>query len=155
MDSKQPAAAAAAAGTAAPYIQYVEAFNHNLKVLARDLAKRYPADAMVFRAQKRVMTVIAVDPLFVIDSVGPYLNNYREQIYNLDEKAESFFLENDFDTELKASVNQEKADMVSYLIPKAKECARTLPPNEKEEYKALVVALLDDYIEYLAAISAK
>jgi hypothetical protein len=101
------------------------------------------------------MTVIAVDPLFVIDAVGPYLYSYREQIYNLDENAEAFFLENDFDTELKASVNQEKADMVSYLIPKAKECARTLPPNEKEEYKALVVSLLDDYIEYLAAVSAK
>lgn len=147
MDSKQPAAA--------PYVQYVESFNHNLKVLARDLAKRYPADAMVSRAQKRAMNVIAVNPIFVIDSVGPYLYNYREQIYNLDEKAESFFLENDFDTELKASVNQEKADMVSYLIPKAKDCARTLPPAEKEEYKALVVSLLDDYIEYLASIRAK
>jgi hypothetical protein len=138
-----------------PYIEFVESFNHNLKVLARDLAKQFPNDAMVFRAQKRAMTVIAVDPLFVIDAVGPYLYSYREQIYNLDENAEAFFLENDFDAELKASVNQEKADMVSYLIPKAKECARALPPNEKEEYKALVVSLLDDYIEYLAAVSAK
>ena len=135
-----------------PYIEYVESFNHTLKVLARDLAKRYPNDAMVFRAHKRSTTVIAVNPLLVIDTVGPYLYSYREQIYNLDE---AFFLENDFDAELKASVDQDKADMVSYLIPKAKECARTLPPNEKEEYKALVVSLLDDYIEYLAAVRAK
>ena len=141
--------------SATRYIQFVESFNHALKVLARDLAKRYPTDAMVFRAQKRITTIIAVDPLLVIDTVGPYLYSDREQIYNLDEQAESFFLENDFDAELKASVDHEKADMVSYLIPKAKECARTLPPAEKEEYKSLVVSLLDDYIEYLAVVRAK
>jgi hypothetical protein len=139
------------ASTKSAYIPFVESFNRNLKVLTRDLGKRYPNDAMFSRAQKRVMTVIAVDPLFVIDAVGPYLYNYRDQIYNLDENAESFFLENSFDTELKASINQEKADMVGYIIPKVKECARTLPADEKEQYKALVVALLDDYVEYLAA----
>jgi hypothetical protein len=143
MEFKRPASAD---------VRHVESFNHSLKVLARDLAKRYPTDAVVFRAQKRVMTVIAVDPLFVINTVGPYLYSYREQIYNLDDKAEAFFLENDYDAELKASVNEEKADMVSYLIPKAKECVRTLPPDEREEYKELIVSMLDAYIEHLAAV---
>lgn len=133
------------------YVQFVESFNHGLKILVRDLIKRYPTDSVVFRAHKRVMTIIAIDPLFAINEVGPYLYSYRNQIYNLDQETiESFFFESDFDEELKASVDQEKADMVSYIIPKAKECARSLPPAEKKEYRELVVSLLDDYIEYLA-----
>jgi hypothetical protein len=141
----------------AAYVQYVENFNHSLKVLTRDLARRHPSDALIDRAHKRVMTAIAIDPLFVINSVGPYLYSYRAQIYNLstpDGSAESFFLENSFDNEIKASVDQNKADMVSYIIPKAKECARTLPPGEKQEYKNLVIAMLDEYIEYLAETRA-
>lgn len=138
------------------YIEYVERFNHNIKILTRDLSKRCAADATIFRAQKRIMTVIAIEPIFVIKNVGPYLYSYREQIYNLnscENDSENFFLENAFDTELKEGVNQEKVDMVSYIIPRAKECARTLPPAEKAEYKALVIALLDDYIEYLSIIN--
>ena len=61
-----------------PYIEYVESFNHTLKVLARDLAKRYPNDAMVFRAHKRSTTVIAVNPLLVIDTVGSTLDTVLE-----------------------------------------------------------------------------
>jgi len=147
VNSAQPASAS--------YVDYVEQFNHNLKVLTRDLARRYPADAMVYRAEKRVMGVVDLDPLFVIEAVGPYLYQYREQIYALTDKSkvgaiEAFFMENTFDSELKTSVNQEKADMVSYIIPKAKECARSLQPADKQQYIDIVVALLDDYIEYLA-----
>jgi hypothetical protein len=136
------------------YIAFVESFNHNLKVLVRDLSKNCPADATLYRAKERTMTVIAVSPLFVIDSVGPYLYKYHVQIYALEAEPgamERFFLENDFDTELKASVNQEKADLVKYVIPRAKEYVRTLAPEAKREYGLLIVALLDDYLEYLAA----
>lgn len=140
-------------GTA--FLPAVERFNHSLKILARDLSKRFPCDPMVFRAQKRTMAVIEVFPIFVIESVGPYLYSYREQIYSDAENGDEFFLENTFDAELKESVNQEKADMVSYLIPKAKECARTLPPDERKEYRDLVVSMLDDYIEYLAVINGQ
>lgn len=142
------------AAPAGQYEGHVESFNHHLKVLARDLARRYPADAMVFRAQKRIMTAIAIDPLSVIKKVGPYLYSYREQIYNLDDDAEAFFLENTFDAELKSGVSQEKVDMLSYLIPKAKECARSLPSEDKKEYAVLVTAMLDDYIEYLAGAAS-
>lgn len=93
-----------------------------------------------------------MEPLFVINEVGPYLYHYREQIYNLndDNTSENFFLENNYDTELKTSINRDKADMVSYIIPKAKECARNLPPHDMTEYKNYIIGLLDDYIDYLA-----
>jgi hypothetical protein len=130
-------------------------FNHILKILTQDLARRYPHDATVYRARTRVITVIDVDPLFVIKTVGPYLYKYREQIYGLtdDPATHTFFLENTYDTELKAAVNREKADMVSYILPMVKECARSLPPREKQEYIGQVVSLLDGYVEYLAAMA--
>src|SRR3989338_2325099 len=111
------------------YIEFVEAFNHSLKILVKDLAARHPTDATIHRAYKRMMTVISFEPLFVINSVGPYLYSYRTEIYSLEsDDVETFFLENDFDTELKRSINQEKAELVKYIIPKAKECARSLNP---------------------------
>lgn len=143
MEAKKPA-------PVSTYIEYVENFNRTLKVLTRDLGQRYPLDAKVARAQKRIMSAIAIDPLFVINAVGPYLYSYRDQIYKLNEGSESFFLENTFDTELKEGIDAEKVDLVSYIIPKAKECMRTLPPKEMQQYKDLVIALLDDYIEFLA-----
>jgi hypothetical protein len=131
------------------YIDHVERFNHTLKVVTRDLALRFPNDAVIFRAQRRVMTVIGVNPVFVIETAGPYLYKYRAQMYGNDEE---FFLDNSYDTELKEDGVQERVDMVSYIIPKAKECARGLAPAEKEEYKQMIISLLDDYIEYIAAI---
>jgi len=49
------------------YIEYAESFNHNLKVLARDLARQFPSDAVIARIQKRTVAIIALDPLAVID----------------------------------------------------------------------------------------
>lgn len=131
----------------------VESFNSKIRILARDLAQQYPNDATIGRAQKRTNTVTALSPLFVIDSVGPYLYRYRDKIYSLekDNSAVEFFMENTYDTELKAGVNTEKVDLVMYIIPKAKESARALPPGAMADYTRLVVDLLDIYIEYLAA----
>ena len=133
----------------------VKRFNHSLKILARDLAKRCPGDPVVFRAHKRAMSLVDVLPVVVIDTVGPYLYSYRERIYSNSENDEEFFIENKFDSEVKEIANQEKADMVSYLIPKAKECALSLPPEERKEYKELVISMLDDYIEYLSILNGQ
>lgn len=139
---------------------YVNSFNRGLKLLTRDLAQRHPADAMVWRAEKRIMAVIDLSPLFTIDTVGPYLYSYRAQIYAAASPdglaaAEAFFMENSFDSELRASVNAEKADLVSYIIPKAKECARALDPEAKRAYIELVIGLLDDYVDYLAEVTGQ
>lgn len=133
----------------------VKRFNHSLKILARDLAKRCPGDPMVFRVHKRTMALVDVLPIFVIDTVGPYLYSYREQIYSGGENDEEFFIEHTFETEVKEIANPERAEMVSYLIPKAKACALSLPPEERKEYKELVISMLDDYIEYLSILNGQ
>jgi hypothetical protein len=132
-------------------VAHVNEFNKNLKLLVRELHKRFPNDPTVFRIKQRIMTAIDIEPLFVLKIVGPYLYNYREQIFSLnnDDKSEDFFLENSYDSEIKASINEKKAELVTYLIPKVKECIKLLEPSEKKEYKQLVINLLDEYIEYL------
>jgi hypothetical protein len=143
--------------TTDPYVEYVEEFNHDLKVLVQDLTTRYPSDATIYRANKRTMAVIAMDPLFVIESVGPYLLQYRAQIYELETNSSgvvAFFMDNTYDSELKASVKSEKADLVKYIIPKAKECMRSLGDEGRKPYIDLVVRLLDNYIEYKVAREA-
>ena len=138
-------------------IPYVEQFNHDLKVLTIDLTRRCPNDPVIYRAKQRVMTAIFIDPLFVINLAGPYLYKYRSQVYALVDQnksgaAEEFFLENSYDADLKASVDQERADLVACILPKAKDCARGLEANEKRQYINIIVGLLDSYVEYLSAV---
>lgn len=127
-------------------VAHVEDFNGILRRLTADLAVRYPADATVDRAKKRIMMAIDVDPVFIIDNVGPYLYQYRNEIYAGDT---AFFVTNSYDAELKQSVNAEKADLVSYIIPKVKEAWGVVGPEQQAAYLDTVQTLLDAYVEYL------
>ena len=134
-------------------LAYAENFNHDLRALVRDLAARHPSDATIHRARTRVMTVTDLDPLFVIREVGPYLYSYREQIYAMEVNqagVEAFFMANTFDAELRESVDQDKADLVRYIIPKAKEHVAALSTAEMAQYRDIVVRLLDNYVDYVA-----
>jgi len=134
-------------------VGFTLSFGQKLQQLARDISKRAPKDACSSRAYKRLSAAISFDPRFVIESVGPLLYKYRDQIFSSDERsAELFFLSNDFEAEL-ASVDRDKADLAASLIPRLKDGARSLPPSEKTVFRSRVAELLDDYIEYLAAIS--
>jgi len=134
--------------TDAPWIALVDRFNRNLRILSRDLNRRYPNDPMVYRAHQRTLMVIAANPTFVIEQVGPYLARYHREIYEFTPEVERFFLANTFDSELKAGVVAEKVDLVSYVIPKVKEAAIGETPEVREQYRQVVIELLDDYLEY-------
>ena len=131
-------------------VEHINEFNRKLKLLTLNLYKNFPDDPNIFRIKQRIMTVIDIEPCFVIKIVGPYLYSYRDQIFNLnDEKTESLFLENSFDSEIKAGTNEKKVELVTYLIPKVKECIKLLENEEKKDYKQLIIDLLDEYIEFL------
>jgi hypothetical protein len=138
------------------YAPYVEEFNRGLRAITMALARQCPHDPMVYRAKQRVMTVLDLDPLYVIREVGPYLYSYRGQIYAAGQPGqlaavETFFMANSFDAELKASVDMEKADLVAYIIPRVKDYARTVPDAEKHQWARQIIALLDNYVEFLSA----
>jgi len=146
--SAYAAPATRAAPSANQIVVHAEEFNGILKRLTCDLAVRFPTDATIARAKKRVLLAIDVEPLAVINTAGPYLYDYREQIYAGDDQ---FFIENDYDAELKQSVDSEKADLTAYIIPRVKEAWGAAGEAEKASYLDTVQALLDAYVEYLAA----
>jgi hypothetical protein len=134
--------------------RFVEVFNRSLLILARNLVRQYPTDPVVGRTHQRIVTVVKIDPLLAIGIVGPYLMKYADQVYALEasDNAEQFFLENSFDAEIREG-DKQKADTVMYLIPKVKECARSLPAEAKKEYKQHIIAMLDNYLEYKVALA--
>lgn len=127
----------------------VEDFNRILKKLACELVTRYPSDATIARAKKRIMLAIDMDPIFIITTVGPYLYKYKEGIYANDG---DFFIENDYDVELKESVDAERADLTSYIIPKVKTAWKESDDAGRGVYMETVQTLLDQYLEYLATL---
>lgn len=131
------------------FLAYVNSFNRKTKLLITDLARRHPNDAVIARAQKRVNTAIDVSPLYVIDTMGGYLNKYAVQIYARDA---DFFVDNDYDAEIKQGVKQEKLDLVLYIMPKVKDAWRTLKLDAQKKYFDAVVELLSDYTDYLALV---
>ena len=133
------------------YVEYVENFNHNMKVLTRDLARRFPNDAIASRIQKRVAAITAIDPIAIIDMVGPKIYEYRERIYSEDDATvEEFALNYNFAEEVKKSEDAEDADTAAYLIPLIQKNLRISSSEEKKGYRKILVNLLDDFIEYLA-----
>ena len=125
----------------------VSCFNRILKKLTGELVTRYPSDPLVNRAKKRIMLGIDVNPVGMIKIAGPYLYKYREQIYSNDS---AFFVENEYDEDLKHTSEQGLTDLVSYIIPRVKDAWRESGEDDKATLTAAVVELMDTYLEYLA-----
>lgn len=141
-------ASSASNGKKGSYVQHVESFNKLLKLLVTDMAVRFKNDPMVYRAKERTMSAIALTPMYIIDLVGAYLFSYREKIYD---QQTSFFLEQNYDKELKESIKPAKAEMVKYIMPKLKSAWATLNVEQQQQYQSTVISMLDAYIEYLSA----
>ena len=128
-------------------LRYAEKFNHNIKTIARDLARQFPNDAMAARMQKRVGLAIGLDPLMLIKLVGPKLYAYREQISSNDVAAEEFALTHSFGAEISAA-DADGAEAASHFIPLVQQYLRNASAAEKKAYRDLVVELLDCYLEF-------
>jgi hypothetical protein len=134
------------------FVEYAEGFNHNIKVLARDLARQFPTDAIVARIQKRTSAIIALDPLAIIDVAGPRLYKYRDMIYGQGFVAFQHFLDYDFTADFYIdATDSEDSEMASHIVPNVQKALRAVPAADQKSYWEMLVALLDDYIEYLAA----
>ena len=95
-------------------IEHIHNFCHTIKVITTDLMKRFPNDPIVYRAHKRIITIIQIDPKLVIDMCGPYLYQYRDKIYSDDvDESSSFFIENEYDTPHEVVVN----DLFIFKLP--------------------------------------
>jgi len=134
------------------FVEYAVSFNHNIKVLARDLARQFPNDAVVARIQKRTSAIIALDPLAVIDVAGPRLYKYREMIFGQGFAAFQHFIDYDFSADCHTNAtDSEDTEMAMHIVPNVQKALRAVPAADQKSYWEILVSLLDDYIEYLAA----
>ena len=124
-----------------------EAFNSGIRTLVAKLAELYPKDPMVYRIKQRIHLALEVDPLFIVRISGPQLLRYSDQIYAKDV---AFFLSNDYDIEIKESVDAGRLEAANYLIPKVKQGAMDLPEPERKKYMDVIIDMLDNYVEFEA-----
>jgi hypothetical protein len=129
----------------APYIAHVNAFNSGVRRMIGDLSRRRPNDPVVHRVAQRVRLAIDTLPITVIDLVGYYLYQYREQVYAGND---AFFVNNTYDDDIRAAVDQERVDLTMLMIPKVKDTWATLDAGEKQQLRELVCRILDEYIDY-------
>jgi len=128
---------------------YAESFNSNIKLVTRDLTRKFPSDAMAARLLKRINLAISMEPMMLIRLIGPKLYKYRDHIYSSDPAAAEFVLTHGFDEDISDS-SADDAEAASHFIPMVQQYLRTAQPSEKKAYHQIVVKLLDDYIEYLS-----
>jgi hypothetical protein len=124
-------------------------FNDLTKLLVNDLGSRFPDDLIIRRAKGRVLAVSDATPVYIIENVGKYLFGYRDQIYAGNYQ---FFILNDYDSDIKAKVGQEKADIIRYIMPRAKDAFLTMSDEDKIEYLKIIQQMLDSFIEYVHAV---
>ncbi len=127
----------------------LENFTSVLRVIVRDLARQYPNDVVVARVQKRITLAASVNPGAVVEVVGGYLYRHRDLIYS-DDGGAAFFLAD-------ARVGEAALaapDVAHHLVPRLQQYARTLDAAGRQAYIDLVVELLDEYVEILAARAA-
>jgi len=142
---KSPALADAKTSLNKTQMDAIVKFNSKIKLLATDMRSKFPNDATVARAHKRVMLATDTVPQFIIDAIGEYLISYEKQIHARDEK---FFLANNFDAEIKAGVVQEKIDLVLYIMPRVKDVYLKLGAPQRAGYMTLVDEMLGAYLDY-------
>lgn len=126
-------------------IEVVNAFNRKIKLLTLDLNNKFPNDAKINRAYRRILLAIDTDPIFVLNNVGAYLYKYRDKIV---EGNDTFFITNDYDEDIKAGKVEEKQKEVQYIMPKIKEAWKIETKENKDKYKETVKELLMDYAQY-------
>lgn len=137
---------AIASGTLA---SHAENFNRNIKLIARDLAKHFPNDAVVARLLKRINLASMLDGTALIMAIGPNLYKHRDRIYSNDPATEDFALSYAFDAEI-GDAGAEAAETARHLVPLVQGHLRAVSAAEKKAYRETSQKLLDDYVEFLA-----
>lgn len=131
--------------------KHIESFNRNLKLLVVNLVNMYPTDSKIRNAKNKIFLAINFSPVQVVEKTGRNLFKYKDHIYDLNDGSEEFFMENSFeeDVVISSEGDSEKTELAEYIIPKLKECAKSMKDEDKQKYKKIVVEMLDDYIEFM------
>lgn len=127
--------------------EHVAVFNDAFKKIINRLSSDFPNDDKVDRLKKRILVGLELNPLTALEKVGPQLEKYQTQIYEMvDNCDESFFMSQNYEEDLKDPSTKE---LGIDLIRKTKECISRLKGDEKKYYIELVEIMLNSYIDFI------
>jgi hypothetical protein len=129
--------------------RYANSFNRKVKELINEVAAAYPDDDIIYRTKGRMMLAMDYTPLCMIDIIGPYLCNYRNEINAAKKDANlSLFVNNSFNKEFAESTDVNMKYIATHLMPKVKDLIKKSCIELKRRYINLISLMLDDYMEY-------
>lgn len=124
---------------------HVNSFNALLKRMIARITKQLEGDAEIASISKMVMMGIAALPEIAIEDTGKYLYKYREEILRADSR---FLLEHTFGDDVASAEDRSQAEIAATLIPKLQRAYAGSNESEKENYRFMVIDMLEIYIEY-------
>ena len=126
-------------------------FNRNIILMTKKLSDHYPNDPVADRVKKRIKLATDFVSSYTIELAGPYLFKFKDKIYAMNDGTYNFFLNYNFDTEIKKVETKSVAESVIHIIQLLKSLFVRLDAQSKQDYSALVISLLDDYVDYAIA----
>ena len=120
-----------------------ETFNMNLRWLVGEVGARLPGDRDVDEIRRKVAVACDQLPCAPVESVGPYLFKYKDEIYA--GKTEGF-LESEYADEQKGA--GPGAEIAARLIPAVKGVWKDAPEEKQKEFLGCVQDLLDSFLDY-------
>lgn len=136
-----------------PFEVVVNEFLRKLKFLTNDMRRRFPGDAVIDRAHKRIMLAADLLPVDVIDAMGPYLMRYQEEIDSDDPEVWARFYaegsENVFQADVRSAKDAENQELATYIVPRLQAHARQESFEVRRDYLLRARGLIDDYLDYL------
>ena len=125
---------------------HIISFNRKLKKIVCALSKKLSNDVSIRSLKNKIIIAINEAPVDVIDTAGPYIYDYRNQIYN---SPNLFFSDNDNNILYKIDISKyHKNNYVDEIINKLRSIFKILDDSEKTEYINTITQILDSYIEY-------
>lgn len=122
------------------FLKHLKEFVKTMKLLANNLMLHYNDDPIMAMTRDRMMLICREQPQLLIDVVGKWLYENKDQIYSMDE-----------DYFVNMSVTFTNADF-NHIFNRLVELTKKLDAKEKKPYYKLVQKLLDEYVAYKISV---
>lgn len=127
---------------------YVDSFLQNLRIVIKEALAIVPEDPRIYRINKRIMLAIQMEPGLTINKVGELLYKYKDFIY--DASTEDLMFQWDFSKEI-ITDSKETEDVALMVMFELKRALQSMSLDQRKYYRAMIISLLDDYLEYKCA----
>lgn len=124
----------------------INEFNSLLLAVVDEVLEQQPSERLI-QLQKKINLIVTLHPIWPIESVGPYLNSYREQLSYNNKDFEQFFLQMDC-PQVVEHLSPSTAETVLYVIEHIRILWTNTNTHNKLKHQHSIKTMLDNYREY-------